>query len=934
MRTSRTGRAGAALLACALMIVSDAVAAPPTWPSAYVVWQDPFEGSGIHDMWEDHGDGRISVGSSAARNGSGGLEVDVSGEDQSYLQRYNLTGWPHLEFPRDTYFSFSFHPNGVSIPDGQSVSLLRMRDGDWNVMAGIRLVQEAGAYAVALELPDGSTDAEMLTVTDGWHTIVLGCRMHDWIGLWVDDDQERVVEGVSHEADFVQVLLLGKADGTWSGGTPSGTLYMDDAALLFAAYTDLWVDAGSGSDLNEGDAPDVPLATLSAAAVLTSPGTTIHVAPGDYRESLVMPVDGEQDAPIRIEATSGRNTVRIMGSHAADEVAWTRLTDPDEIDLPSSVDVTSDTIWKANVSAWGLEEAPRFVLRTLPDGTLERLPHAREPDWHVETEWKHHELWWTAEGGSAVTTCDPAADPDCDRDERSDDTLIDMNDDTSPPGVEPGSLGDVTGAIMFVKDNWSGHYTFKRRVSATPSTGRVTLEALPEAYTTGCWFDHDPSNPALGWHSKYFLEGLPKFMDTPGEWVFDAATQTLYVWSPDGGSPDTLGVEISARETGVTLSHRSHIELVDLDVLLFEHEDIRISNSGSEDDRSHSILLAGLDLGWSTRGLHLAHGPEPSTPEGSQIRHLTLRDSSIHDMESLAIFHWGGSGEDFVRPGITDVMIWHNELWNIGFRDNEQGAVGMSFGFADHMLFEGNHVHHIAHNGVHFSRGKTSSDRTFDIPAEDILTGDILVRGNLFEQCVQNATDAGGLKFWGANSNRTHVFRDVLVTQNVSRNNIGWAWVSETRDNWTYHGKGGMGYYIDYASGIHFFRNIAYSNGLAGFMASGSWMDNSVVLANNTIADSPLGYTMGVRNPFSDSAVGLDVINTIFLHLDRFAFSFGDERIVEGNASIDHDLFHLCGFEDWPSHTPGIMAGHVDSTGYRELPTLDEVRALGFEESG
>jgi len=143
-----------------------------------------------------------------------------------------------------------------------------------------------------------------------------------------------------------------------------------------------------------------------------------------------------------------------------------------------------------------------------------------------------------------------------------------------------------------------------------------------------------------------------------------------------------------------------------------------------------------------------------------------------------------------------------------------------------------------------------------------------------------------------------------------------------------------MGYYIDYASGIHFFRNISYSNGLAGFMASGSWMDQSVVLANNTIADSPVGYTMGVRNAFSDAAVGLDVLNTIFLHLRRFAFSFGDERIVEGNASLDHDLFHLCGYEDWPSHTPGIMAGHVDSSGYRELPALEDVRTLGFEASG
>jgi hypothetical protein len=227
------------------------------------------------------------------------------------------------------------------------------------------------------------------------------------------------------------------------------------------------------------------------------------------------------------------------------------------------------------------------------------LPCAREPDWHVETEWKHHELWWAAEGGDAATTCDPVAEPDCDEPNRSDRWLTDTTDDVAPAGVEP----------------------------------------------------------------------------------------------------DQLGVEISVRGRGIDLSHRSYIELEDLDILLFEEEGIRITGSGSEDDRCYGLTLTGLDIGWSTRGLHLAHGPEPSTASGSQTRQLTLRDSRVHDMESRAIYFWTGSGEDFVRPGITDVRIFHNEFARIGFRDNEQGGVGMSFGHADHLLFEGNHVHHIAHNG-------------------------------------------------------------------------------------------------------------------------------------------------------------------------------------------------------------------------------------------
>jgi hypothetical protein len=917
----------------ALAAAGDASAAPPTWPTAREVWTDPFEGPGLGERWEDQGGGRIRIATDAAHGGSSGLVVDVSGADQTYLQLYNLTPWPHLEFPRDTYVRFAFHPHGATIPAGETIALVRLRDGDWNVMAGLRLRQAAAGYELLLELPDGTVDSTPLPLSDEWHTIVLGCRPHDWIGAWVDDTAPRIVEGVTHAADFVQVLLFGKPDGSWSGTTPSGTVYYDDVTLLFGSYPELWVDAAAGDDASEGNASGVPLATLGAAAILSAPGTAVHVAPGDYREAVVQPTDGTEEQPIVYSATGGRGTAHILGSNRAADATWTRLADPAELDLPAGVDPATATIWKADLSSWSVEHAPYFVLVRAADGSFTRMPRAREPDWQVATPWKHHEFWWSAEGGARVTTCDPVAEPDCDAADRSDRHLLDYHDDAIPAGVEPGSLaslGDVTGAIVFVKDCWSGHYTYRRRVAETVEPGHVRLEALPEAYTEGCWFDHDPANPALGWNSKYFLEGLAKFMDTPGEWHFDETTRTLYVWTPDGRSPAELGVEISVRETGFDLSGRSYVELRDLDIEVFEGEGINISNSDTEPDRSYGLTLAGLDIGWATRGLFVGQAPVTGSPAGSQIRHLVLRDSVIHDIDSLAIFTWAGNGESWVRPGITDFLVVHNEFANVGFRDNEQGAVGLSFHLADHFLFEGNWVHDIAHNGVHFSQAHSAPTGSHPLSPEEILTGDVLVRGNLFERCVQNATDAGGLKFWGAVADDSDAFRDVLVTGNVSRNNVGWAWVSEQRDNWTYGGKGGMGYYIDYAGGIHFFRNVAYENGLAGFMASGSWYDQPVVLANNTFVNSPDGYDLGIRAARSSANTGFHAVNNIFAHLQEVAFGVGDERILRGDVELDHDLFSQCGYADGR----GLMAGHVDSSGYRELATLADVQGIGFEANG
>jgi len=926
-----------------ILCSQNAKCAEPAWPSAYTVWLFDFEEGQIEDFWEDYGDGNIVISTSASYPpGSMGLAVDVSGRDQFYLQRYNLTDWPHHEFKRDTYVRFQFNPNSVTIPQGQTISLVRMRDGDWNVMAGLRLKQDGvTSYSLLLELPDEEIDSASIPIDDGWHTIVLGCRMHDWVGMWVDGENSSVHNGVQHNADFVRVLLIGKPDGNWSGEVPSGTVFFDNIELLFASYSDLWVDSINGSDDAEGTTIDQPLKTISMAADLASPGTIVHIKPGDYRESISLPVSGLPDKPTKFAASEGRGTVRLLGSESASSFSWTRVTQEGEIELPPGINLTSATIWKADISSLGLEEPPKFVAIRKSDENMQRLPLAREPDWNVQTEWKYHEYWWAADGGSDITTCNPAEEPDCDFPERSGDTLIDLTTDTEPLGIESGSLatltdrGDITGATIYVKDNWSGHYTYRRRIAEILERGKIRVEKLPEGYTEGCWFDHDPSNPALGWNSKYFVEGLSKFMDNPGEWFYNTETGVIYIWTPDGRNPAEEGIEISSRGTGIDLSHRSNVEIVDLDIMFFEGEGIKISNSDSGRDWSYNIILKGLNIGWCTRGMFIGQAPGKDSTEGSQIKHLVLRDSRIHDIDSLGIFTWAGRRDEVVRAGITDFLIFHNEFDHIGFRDNEQGGgVGLSFHLADHLLFEGNHVHHIAHNGVNFSQALTKSDKGYDLPPEDIITGDILVKSNLFEDCVQNAGDAGGLKFWGATSDHSDTFRDVLVYGNVSRNNIGWTWVAEKRHNWMYKGKGGMGYYIDFAGGIFFFRNIAYFNGLAGFMASGSWVDQSVILANNTIVSSPYGYDIGVRGGYTSTPVGLDIVNTIFLNSNRFAIVLGDSNIAKGPIVIDYNLYYMNGWEEWQYHTPGILAGHVTDDSYREYPLIADVQSAGFEKNG
>jgi len=80
---------------------------------------------------------------------------------------------------------------------------------------------------------------------------------------------------------------------------------------------------------------------------------------------------------------------------------------------------------------------------------------------------------------------------------------------------------------------------------------RLTFDK-PTEYTT---------DPGYG----YFLTGALWMLDAPGEWYFDSAARTLYVWMPDGSQPGSR-VAISSLENGIDLRSRSYVEIAGLEV--------------------------------------------------------------------------------------------------------------------------------------------------------------------------------------------------------------------------------------------------------------------------------------------------------------------------------------------------------------------------------
>jgi hypothetical protein len=669
-----------------------------------------------------------------------------------------------------------------------------------------------------------------------------------------------------------------------------------------ASADDLWVDSVHGDDTNDGLTAATAFRTIQKAANLAEPGTTVHVLPGVYRETVWPVSSGNATEPIIYTAEDGPGTAIIRGSEAASSLTWTQLT-ANTIGLPPGVDPTK--VYYADLSAWELDGPPRFVVELGNDGeVVARPPLAREPDWQVATEWKHHEFWWAADGGRDVAGCDPSTDPDpdCDRSWRSTSQLTDRTDDSDPSSVEPGNLttlGNLTGATLVAMDTSQGHYVYRRTIVAHDvAAGRVTVDKACAA--------------RLGWGSKYYVENNPILLDTPGEWWYDEGSGHLYLWPRISGNVATMNIEISRRDVGFKLSRRSYVTLDGLTLEFFNRSAVYQSNGSSR--KSYGNTVRNAILRYANHGVYLiqgADGPAENVTDG-----FTLESSEIAHADSRAIYfnYWWANGsaiDSFTHAGIVNTVIRGNELHHLGFRSDSDNAVGAHFPHTHKLRFEGNHVHHVAHNGVQFSRSVVQSRSEWDVPPEEIKTGEILIKDNIFEKACQLTTDCGALKFWGDPPDR-HVFRDVLIVGNVFRNTFGWAYVSERRGRWTggpgsdVQGMGGFGLYVDNASGIHSYRNIAYNNANAGFKFAGVWRDGDIVYYNNVAANSLHGFRMGSMNSDVRGNVNTQVVNNILVNNEGYGIRLSDADGVYGNMTFDHNLYYANGWGSGQSK-PGAM---------------------------
>jgi hypothetical protein len=727
-----------------------------------------------------------------------------------------------------------------------------------------------------------------------------------------------------------------------------------------AAPTHRYVDASVASS---GDGLSWATAWKSiqeAAGARLAPGTTIHIAPGIYRETIIPQQGGTAAAPITYRAENGPGTVFVLGSETVGTLgaSWQSLSDyAPGLSLQPGVN-PGDIFFIEAPWEWQMDWDPgfgtTFPIETdrvaLPrDGSYSdiiSLPQAREPDWAVDVVHQHHANWWAADGGaSGLDASNPSDSNNYLMDTASDHTRdLDGDGQADFPNIPPGNLqsvfptaqalwdpradaypGDPTRqnpllpTILF-SDGRTGHYTPRFNIlDYNPATGVIRLDNPRPGEGP------DGEGHFITERTKFYLQGAPGGLDCPGEWVHHDGRIFLLTGNAAAAGcgvtltqADLANLEFSRRFSLLQLGALSHLRFEDLD--------FAFNNTAKYGYYYGPGQTYPPYLNYPAGAIDIDPGSGALTNvifDGITIRHAATGiyagypgAESAFTVQNSVFSHIDGTAIQVQAPdsgGWEGIGILNNQFEGLGFRPQIGEGTGLSLSRVGHLRFLDNHLQAIAHNGVQFHQGWGA-----------YISQDILVMGNTVEGACRMAYDCGGLKFHGGGKG----YQDILVMGNISRDHIGWsyaAWMMELPyrqsepGGWWPHtvlGELGMGVYLDYASGVTIYRNLLVGNSAAGVYFTGNYREHQPnFVVHNTIAHTLDGVHFG--NSFNGFPhTNSRLLGNIFLNCENagthYAYSSGDTYndpdLTALNLAIDYNLYKPYpdppDQDPWPGYDP------------------------------
>lgn len=370
-----------------------------------------------------------------------------------------------------------------------------------------------------------------------------------------------------------------------------------------------YVDDRNGDDYNSGTKAN-PLKSIVAACDYLNAGDTVIVADGVYYGNI-SPLSGKVNKPITIKAASGSkpkitNTINYNGK-------WTKysgniyMTDPG--DFAYKIDSSNFRVYFDCVS--GIEACYPNMPGTTPNAMFEGYEWARAISGTDHKKIVAQNLPTTKLKGASIAVMAGAG----------------WNIYTRFISSVEGNVINVTPEFKNVDDGLTGNLSY------TPIKG-----------------------------NKYYIYGALALLDSPGEYFIDQASDKVYIYMPDSGSPDGHRIDFQGSSRfGITLDGLNY---VNIDGLNLYGNGISMDNSSNCKIEKCSINYFGY-----TRG----DTPYP-IGKTSYDFFVAGQNNSITNCE---IANTGGSG---IGVTGTNNMVKNNKIHSVDYGGMDYAGITLLTG--------------------------------------------------------------------------------------------------------------------------------------------------------------------------------------------------------------------------------------------------------------
>lgn len=662
-----------------------------------------------------------------------------------------------------------------------------------------------------------------------------------------------------------------------------------------------------------------------------------------YRGTLVAKESGSPGRPIRlaVDPEWGSGEAVLAGS-AAIKNKWRPCNPKESAVLPVS---SRSSIW---CTEWAAPDNPR-LLWEIHNDIIQRIPIARAPNWSISntndprSEWPEisgaiKELRISVDNTQGFATGDPIwltanipakgkhsnkASVSGEVIEVGDsDLLVDLNlwdlntikvgkvltngkatariadlPDRKkqapirlvvPDAFRQQPRGELRNAIIWLESGGQ----------IKPRAGRV-IESNPAEDSISVDIHWKPQSPAP--YNRYFLEGLPQFLDAPGEYFYletKANTGILYLRLPEDRDPNGSRIEAATLRNILIIKDHRHIDISGLTFRYSNQVPVRTEQARHAPMYAAAIQIRGSSSDISIHHCHLQHlttgivGFPSEDGKRNVLDNINITDNEFDNIDGSAIVVGSGSDRQiYSRLGarLLHTKILRNRLKLIGSRPLARlgaGAHGHGIDINGGELVEiaGNHVDRVWGAGIALILGSDYERSPIDRP---LLRG--LIHHNKITNSILGLQDTGGIGTWMAGP--TYIYN------NISGNPVGYKhadYRAGKRRDWHRSSSYGIGIYLDGQYKGYVFNNIIWglnndvNDPIYSSVAVNEAMGFMNTVFHNTMYRFGVGLHKGMFQHNRSYYIGnlmLDIGNRFIRHEAR------DDSIDYQTLAYSHNVF-------------------------------------------